>query len=167
MDATITFHWLLLLVPTRSINSAPLLSVYSTMDAAMDAAITFSLTTTSCPYKVNKFCTSVVCLFNNGCCDGCCDGCYYQFFIESSTSVDNDIHLVMISDLLIESSAPVWMINNHIHQVTISYLLIESSAPVWMIDNDTHLVMILDALIESSAADSVCMIVNDIQLVMI
>ena len=159
MDAAIMFHWLLLLVPTRSISSAPLTYVYSTMDAAVDAAITFSLTTTSSPYKVNKFCTSVVCLFNNG----CCNGCYYQFFIESSASVDNDIHFVMISDILIESSAPVWMINNHIHPVTISYLLIESSAPVWIIDNDIHLVMILDAFIESS----VCMIVNDIQLVMI
>ena len=145
--------------PTRSISSAPLMHVYSTLDAAVDAAITFSLTTTSSPYKVNKFCTSVVCLFNNR----CCNGCYYQFFIESSASVDNDIHFVMISDILIESSAPVWMINNHIHPVTISYLLIESSAPVWIIDNDIHLVMILDAFIESS----VCMIVNDIQLVMI
>ena len=41
----------------------PLLSVYS----RMDATITFSLTTTSCPQKVNKSCTSVVCLYNNGC----------------------------------------------------------------------------------------------------
>ena len=96
------------LSPTRSISPAPLLSVYSTMDAAMDAAFTFSLTTTSCPHKVNKFCTSDVCLFNNGCCYhvsltttscphkvnkfctfdvclfniGCCSGCCYHFFID-------------------------------------------------------------------------------------
>ena len=30
-------------------SSAPLLSVYSTLDSAMDAAITFSLTANSCP----------------------------------------------------------------------------------------------------------------------
>ena len=32
----------------------------------MDAAITFSLTTTSCQHKVNKSCTSLVCLDNKG-----------------------------------------------------------------------------------------------------
>ena len=79
------FHWLLLLVPTRSISSAPLLSVCSTMDAAMDAAFTFSLTTTSCPHKVNKFCTSVVCLFNNGCCDGCCYHLFIDYYFLSPT----------------------------------------------------------------------------------
>ena len=30
------------------------------------------------PIKFNKSCTSVVCLFNKGCCDGCC----YHFFID-------------------------------------------------------------------------------------
>ena len=62
------FHWLLPLVPTRSISPTPLLSVYSTVDSA----ITFSLTTTSCPHKVNKSCTSVICLLSNGCCNWCC-----------------------------------------------------------------------------------------------
>ena len=66
------------LSPTRSISPVPLLSVYSKMDAAMDAASTFSLTTISCPHKVNKFCTSVVCLFNKGCCNRCC----HHFFID-------------------------------------------------------------------------------------
>ena len=68
------FHWLLLLVPTRSISPAPLLTIYSAMDAAMDAAITFSLNTTSCLHKVNKSCSSVDWLFCNGCC--------YHFFID-------------------------------------------------------------------------------------
>ena len=48
------------------------------------------------------------------------------------------IYLVMISDSLIELSAPVWMIDIDIHLVMISYSLIESSAPVWMILNDIH-----------------------------
>ena len=79
--------------------------------------------------------------------------------------IDNGIHLVMISDLLIESSSTVWMIDNDTHQVVISDLLLESSAPVWMIDNDINLVMISDSLIESSSPVSFTH--NDIHLVMI
>ena len=63
---------------TRSISPAPLLSVSTAMDAATDTAITFSLTTTSCQHKVNKSCTSVVCLdislYSNGSC--------YHFYID-------------------------------------------------------------------------------------
>ena len=36
--------------------------------------LTFSMTTNSCHQKVNKFCTSVVCLYSNGCC--------YHFFVD-------------------------------------------------------------------------------------
>ena len=56
----------------------------------------------------------------------------------------------MISDSLIESSAPVWMNDNDMHLVMISNSLIESSAILWMIDNEISLVMILDSLIEWS-----------------
>ena len=47
--------------------------------------------------------------------------------------IDSDIHLVMISDSSIESSAPGWMIDNYIHLVMISDSSIESSDPLWMI----------------------------------
>ena len=42
----------------------------------------------------------------------------------------------MISDLVIESSAPVWMIDNDTPGDDF-ISLIESSAQVWMINNDT------------------------------
>ena len=58
-DAVNTFHRPVLLDSTSSISHAPLLSVQTTKETAMEAAITFSLTTTSCPHKTNKSCTSV------------------------------------------------------------------------------------------------------------
>ena len=51
----------------------------------------------------------------------------------------------MISDSLIEPSAPVWMVNNDVYLMMISdsINLIESSAPVWMINNEIHISYII------------------------
>ena len=57
---------------------APLLSFYTTVNTAINCVSTFSLTTTSCPQKVNKSCTSVVCLNIKG----CCNGCFNHIFID-------------------------------------------------------------------------------------
>ena len=40
--------------------------------------------------------------------------------------IDNDIHLVIISDSLTESSAPVWIIDNDIHVKSIVQSITQS-----------------------------------------
>ena len=61
LDNKTVYHFFIdtYFLSTRSISPAPFSSVYTTMDAVMDAAITISLPTTSCPHKVNKSCTSI------------------------------------------------------------------------------------------------------------